>query len=241
MMPVAALRLRTPETDIRAIFGAGAAGLWYDYMDPATLYQDAARTSPILIVTNPIGSASDVSGHGQHMFKATATARPTWGPGAYFDGADDELATVDFPAGTLTNNMDCFMAIRRQRLDGTAFLAYMTSTQTRFFGTHAAGSTNPVTALGCGALVTYAVNGIEVPGGTSTTRGQLSDALVVGQTVVVETRNLDLSAWTRFSIGFGGGLPLKASFAGIVLCPAQTADGRARIRQYLAAKAGGMP
>lgn len=207
--------------------------MFYIFTDPSTLYQDFDRTTPVTGNGEPIGSATDLSGNNNTIYKATTAAKPTMQTGAYFDGVDDELRTADFAAGTLGSNMDCFMAVRRASLGGTAFLGYMTPSQTAYFGAHAQGAA-PLTSSNSGSVYSYVVDGSAVSGGASATRGQLSAALPVGQSVVLEARNLNLSTWTRFSIGWGGGLPFNGTYGALIVCPAQTSEVRTRVARYLA-------
>lgn len=150
------------------------------------------------------------------------------------DGVDDGFGTT-FPAGTLGSNMDCFMLVRRDSA-ANILIAYQTASASPYFGVAASGD-GGAASVGSGTP-TYYVNGVAVPGGTSTTRGQLHTALSVGSFVVLEVRNLDLSAWTGLAIGNYAGFTLDGAIAETILCPAQSAGTRTSIRQYLAAKAG---
>lgn len=82
-----------------SLFAAGEPGVWYDPSDLSTLYQDAAGTTPVTAVEQPVGRILDKSGRGNHATQATATSRPILqrdGNGKYylfFDGVDDFLST----------------------------------------------------------------------------------------------------------------------------------------------------
>ena len=72
--------------------------LWLDLSDITTLFQDAARTTPITANDDPIGGVADKSGLGNHA-SSSLTARPLYktniqnGLGvARFDATDDNLS-----------------------------------------------------------------------------------------------------------------------------------------------------
>lgn len=59
-----------------SLFAAGEPGVWYDPSDMSTLFQDAAGTTPVTAVEQPVGRMLDKSGRGNHASQATTTARP---------------------------------------------------------------------------------------------------------------------------------------------------------------------
>jgi hypothetical protein len=150
-----------------------------------------------------------------------------------FDGIDDGLGTT-FVAGTLTNDTDAFILMRRDT--GAAVVPFFWD-GTRFFGyMELVGSNSAV--RNSGAATSCVVNGVAVPGGAATTGGQLNSAVPVGSFSVLEFRNLDLSAWAQFNVGSFGGYALNGGVAELILLPAQSDTNRAMIRQYLASQAG---
>ena len=58
------------------LFALGEQGAWYDPSDLTTLYQDAAGTTPVTAVEQPVGLMLDKSGRGNHAFQTTSTSRP---------------------------------------------------------------------------------------------------------------------------------------------------------------------
>lgn len=58
------------------LFAAGEQGVWYDPSDMSTMFQDAAGTTPVTAVEQPVGRILDKSGRGNHATQPTATARP---------------------------------------------------------------------------------------------------------------------------------------------------------------------
>ena len=58
-------------------FLANEQGIWLDPSDMSTMFQDAAGTTPVTAVEQPVGKILDKSGRGNHFSQATSTARPT--------------------------------------------------------------------------------------------------------------------------------------------------------------------
>jgi len=61
----------------RSLFAAGEQGIWLDPSDFSTLFQDAAGTTPVTALGQPVGLALDKSGRGNHATQTTAASRPT--------------------------------------------------------------------------------------------------------------------------------------------------------------------
>ena len=82
------------------LFKSGEQGAWYDPSDLSTLFQDAAGTTPVTAVEQPVGRILDKSGRGNHATQATAANRPLLkqdGNGKYyleFDGVNDALSAT---------------------------------------------------------------------------------------------------------------------------------------------------
>lgn len=53
-----------------------AAGCWLDPSDMTTLYQDAAGTTPVTAVEQPVGKILDKSGKGNHATQSVTASRP---------------------------------------------------------------------------------------------------------------------------------------------------------------------
>jgi len=80
------------------LFRDGARGAYYDPTDISTLWQDAAGTAPA-VIGQPVARMDDLSGNGHHMVQAQASARPVLRLtgdllSLEFDGADDALAAT---------------------------------------------------------------------------------------------------------------------------------------------------
>ena len=59
-----------------SLFSAGEVGAWYDPSDFSTMFQDAAGTTPVTAVEQPVGLIRDKSGRGNHASQSTSTSRP---------------------------------------------------------------------------------------------------------------------------------------------------------------------
>lgn len=104
----------------RTLFAANEQGAWYDPSDFRTLYQDAAGTTPVTVVGQPVGRINDKSGRGNHATQATAGNRPVLrqdSSGRYyleFDGATSnrwlQTSSINF---TGTNKMTLWAGVRK--------------------------------------------------------------------------------------------------------------------------------
>ena len=99
--------LNTPTFDqqILKLFANNEQGFFYDPNDLSTMFQDAAGTIPVTAAGQPVGLIRDKSGRNNHAFQTTSAARPILRQNAVtganyleFDGVDDFLITVSFPA-----------------------------------------------------------------------------------------------------------------------------------------------
>jgi hypothetical protein len=153
-----------------------------------------------------------------------------------FDGADDSIETGAFSAGTLSADMDCFMLIRRY--DDSRSLLGTDSSFDHYFACFDSGVTDVADSL-VGAP-DYYVNGTVVPkSGGQTYRDTLAAALPVGEWVVLEIRNLDLSAFLSFEFSsYGATWYFSGDLAALIVCQAQADSVRTQIRRYLGNKVG---
>ncbi|MEP6587127.1 MAG: hypothetical protein ABJA84_00015 [Polaromonas sp.] len=225
---------------VRSLFANGEKGLWLDPSDLSTLYQDSAGTVAVTATGQPLGKESDKSGRANHVSQATAAARPVYTEASgikylAFDGVDDGLATATFAAGTLTSNMDVFVAVKRNT--ASELCTIFSRGGTSFLGAFATAGVSPEGAayFGAGAPSMW-VDGALVPGGNS--RLALGGALTIGAWRVVEFRNVNLSAWTDIGLATYPGYRPAMSVVGVVVSVAQSDAKRTQIRQYLANKVG---
>lgn len=94
---------------IRIFQLTGAQGAYYDISDRSTLFQDAAGTTPVTAVGQPVGLVLDKSGNGNHASQSTTASCPIYQidangfPNLGFDGVDDSLNAdfSSFPTGNV--------------------------------------------------------------------------------------------------------------------------------------------
>ena len=224
--------------DPLTLYAGAAKGLWVEQVDSTTRFQDTAGTIPATTAGDPEGRVNDKSGRVNNLLQATAAARPVYAvspSSATFDGVDDGLGTAAFAAGTLTANMDCFIAVKRT-VASQLVTCYDGVSGNLYFGL--AQLAGAQVAHNQAGTPTYFVNGVAVPGGNATTRDQLNTAMPASQWLILEARNLDLSLWLSFGVAGYTGFALNGNAAGIILCEAQTDAKRAQIRTYLGNQVG---
>lgn len=92
-----------PVFDPATLFAAGEKGWWYDPSDLSTLFQDAAGTTPVTAVGQPVGRMNDKSGNGEYIVQRTDASRPILRQDAkgkyYLEGLGGWMSTQT-PAGT---------------------------------------------------------------------------------------------------------------------------------------------
>lgn len=218
-----------------------AAGTYTEYIVCGTT-NTTLSTFNVGTTTATVSSISWKPVAGNHVLQATTAARPTWKSVSaivsdLMDGTDDGYSVPVFAAGTLTSDMDCFIAIKRNALTQTVVVSEIPSSGTRFYGTMINGSAG-LAASGVGTLWSYFVDGVQIGGVNTTTAGQLHTAIGSGTWHVMEVRNLNLVAWTQFTLGLYAAFMLNADIGGVILCPAQSADNRNKTRKWLGAKVG---
>lgn len=76
-----------------SLFGVSDQGGVWDLTDRSCLFQDNARTLPVLKATDPIASVLDASGKGNHLIVPSNPQRPLYQGYGLFDGVDDWLAS----------------------------------------------------------------------------------------------------------------------------------------------------
>lgn len=85
---------------VRAIISENN-GAWFDPSDLSTLYQDAAGTTPVTAVEQPVGLMLDKSGNGNHATQSITAYRPALMQDIYghyylaFDGIDNYMSLWD--------------------------------------------------------------------------------------------------------------------------------------------------
>ena len=64
---------------VAGMYGSGEQGVWYEpSLSNGTLFQDAAGTTPVTAVEQPVGLMKDKSGRGNHAKQTTSADRPVF-------------------------------------------------------------------------------------------------------------------------------------------------------------------
>ena len=156
-----------------------------------------------------------------------------------YDGVDDGLNSASFAAGTLTSDMDCLIAVRRDAAGNAVCGLYESVAEAnKVFGIAESGSGSGCVGSGAGTPTVW-VDGAQLTGGTAVTRGTLHTALTVGDWHILELRGLDLSTWTAAGAGLYTSYVLNGAQGGILLFPSSTPTAdRDAARTWLGAKVG---
>jgi hypothetical protein len=112
-----------------SLFANNEPGVWYDPSDMATLFQDAAGTTPVTAVEQPVGLILDKSGRGNHASQSTSTARPVLSARINILANTDTLATQSVTT-VATNYTLRFEGAGTITLSGTATGTFSAGTHT---------------------------------------------------------------------------------------------------------------
>lgn len=97
---------------VLSLFSNAEKGLWLDFKDMSSLYQDSAGTIPVTAQAQPFGLILDKSGNGNHAAQTTNSNRPEFrSNGAYFDGNNRFLKTIGNIDYGGSNNVEIFLKI----------------------------------------------------------------------------------------------------------------------------------
>jgi hypothetical protein len=177
---------------------------------------------------------------GNHVLQATGGSRPEYDvisgiSSDFTDGTDDSYATSSFVAGTLTNNMDVFLALKRTSAAGVSIYNTPGVAPYLFYFQNGIGA---LTNNSVGAAWTTYANGVQFGGTGTTTAGDLFTAIPSATWKVLEARNVDLSAWTALAFNGYTTVLSSADIGGVIICPAQSTAMRNSLRTWLGAKVG---
>jgi len=229
-----------PESDRQFLFGVVGA--------TSTLFQDAAGTTAVSAVGQPVGRVVDLSGRGNNATQSTSTARPTLvdasGLALNLDGLDDSLAT-NFAAGTFGSAMDAWVVCSLAEGETTAVLVDdPTSAGVRYFATLDAGVSGSTQRQDGAATAnaSFSVNGQLAGNVANPSRGALYSAVAGAGISIVQATNLNLSAWQGVKIGTyassGSDYGFRGRHFALLICPAQPDAIRTKIRKALAKQFG---
>lgn len=121
-------------------------GLWFDFNDISTLFQDTARTTPVTTNGQNIAGITDKSGSGNHVTTAS-TLKPTYNTGGVlgkcisFPTGNYSLATSYVPATGNNSRTICFLVTNIANGGGTDadFIGYGTNSSGQLYSLRRAG------------------------------------------------------------------------------------------------------
>lgn len=98
---------------VLSLFKNAEKGLWLDFSDMSSLYQDSTGTVSVTAVSQPIGKVLDKSGNSNHAAQTASSRQPVFQTdGAFFDGVDDFLKTIAAVNYGQTNYLEVFLKIK---------------------------------------------------------------------------------------------------------------------------------
>lgn len=97
---------------ILSLFENSEKGFWFDFSDMSSLYQDSAGTTPVTAYSQVFGKVLDKSGNGNHAAQTINASMPEFrSNGAYFDGNNHFLKTINNVDYGGSNNVEIFLKI----------------------------------------------------------------------------------------------------------------------------------
>jgi hypothetical protein len=142
------------------LFGTSDQGVWYDPSDYSTLFQDAAGTTPVTAVEQPVGRMLDKSGRGNHATQATAINRPVLSARINLLLNTETLSTQSVTVAATSQRLR-FEGTGSITLSGTATGTYSAGTHT--FTTTAGTLTITVSGSVTRADLRVANDGVNLP------------------------------------------------------------------------------
>ena len=173
-----------------ALFTTGVSGAWYYPSDFSTLFQDAAGTTPVTAVGQPVGLMKDKSGRGNHAFNSS-------GNSANFPvlSARYNLLTLSEPTAAqyaTSNVADTTMA------GFASGLFFGDNSVLRYAVT---GTPPSSTSVKLSVFVEMTDGGVPVPGGSSS---QFDFGLTVANAVIADGYTVELISGTRYRVSVTG-------------------------------------
>lgn len=113
--------------DVASLFAAGERGWVYDPSNLASLFQDAAGTTHVTAMEQPVGLQLDLSGRGNHRYQTTSANRPVVSARVNLLTATETLATQTATTRATTHTLT-FTGAGSITLSGTATGTYTAGT-----------------------------------------------------------------------------------------------------------------
>lgn len=224
---------------------------YYDATDLSTLWQDAARTTPVTTAGDPVRVIDDLSGNGHHIIAPSDAARGLYqfGGGVLMDGSNDtyveasgtDVAIPVYLAMVYKKTSTTGAAVWNLRPNSNTVYIYITGATSATVGDGRMAARNPVaeladTANGEWNTGSTAVVDSLVVAGTNDVQVGLNPRVTAANTQ--PAGNTMTAAKVRLSSsGFGGACPAGTFYGGIVAL-ADPASLRGDAKGWLATRGG---
>lgn len=97
---------------VLSLFKNSEKGLWLDFTDMSSMYQDVAGLNPVTAVTQQIQRVLDKSGNNHHAAKNSGSAPTFTASGAFFNGLQQMLQTINQLDLGLSTDAEVFLSIK---------------------------------------------------------------------------------------------------------------------------------
>ncbi|RKG50796.1 hypothetical protein D7V68_02505 [Acinetobacter cumulans] len=121
----------TFDNPVLSLFKNSGKGFWFDFNDMSSMYQDSAGTIPVSAFSQLIGKVLDKSGNGNHAVQTYSVNSPVLNPnGAYFNGANNSLRTINEVNYDGSENVEIFVKIESLYRSNKAYFCVFESGNT---------------------------------------------------------------------------------------------------------------
>jgi len=233
-----AASLFTPAT----LFSNGKSGLWWDYSDLSTLFQDVAGTIPVTADGDPVGLVLDKSGNGNHKTQSVSTKRLTYHTDGSlhwltYDGVDDDML---FSIANRTVDMHVSVGARSPNSD--ASFALIASATTNYRVMLSLGTNQYIFYSGdTSADYEFLVDGVLVSSPLNRVGSAAVGNAISNKSAVLEVRKapLNVAGFDSMATGsMGSDYYYDGDMFGVVIADSLTQQDESALRAYMANKSG---
>lgn len=104
---------------VLSLFKDSEKGLWLDFTDMSSMYQDVEGSTPVTVASQQIQKILDKSGNSNHAAKNSASAPIFTADGAFFNGYQQMLQTINQLDFGLSTNVEVFLQVKT--LSGSSY------------------------------------------------------------------------------------------------------------------------
>lgn len=220
------------------IFDGGVQGVRLDASDLSTMWQDEAKTTPVLVHGDPVGYWADKSPNGAAFTQPVAVERPIYQTDGTYHWVDfgptSRIRTPVVIVGALA--VELVYAARNTELDGGSFIVISRVSSASPYALYGQKDTNAAAEVNAGTPV-YRKNGVVLP---AADRAALYTAFPTGEAHVMGAANIDMLTSPWGNIQFGGwnsdlgGLAFDHRLYGCTLVASTSEQNRLDLEAYYA-------